>query len=663
MATKQIAVSDVIPSEEDQKRIIKYLTGEVYDVEGNAARAELIERVDKWRRQREAIPAEKFKNFPWENASNVEPPLAMINTNGIYSKYRMSMTMRNPLWKIKTFQSNLNRIDQAKALEGFIDALAESKYHMNMRRTLRTLLYDTVSLGNQAVKVPWMVDKRKYGVGEGARVITRVNSPRVIPMRFEDYMTRSFWANSQDAPWVGHRIYLFEHELLQRENAGIYYNIDQVLRRGDDEPDENYIRELERTGVYPNVASTEMYKIFETFLFYDVDGDGEMEDIKVWFDPVTQTILRAEFNDLGIRDWTNLRYFERPHQLYAIGIGWIMEQLQDEAYTLHNMRINGTLLSMLQMYVTKRGGGIPPGERFRPLKNIQVDDPSKDFLPIKFPDIGYGTLQAEMMTKQYADRATTLSDYAIGFENQAIGTRSTFAGTQFLAGQNQAIMEGNMEGFEDDFAQIGQILLYQCVRNKDEAMAIAEKIMDEKDLPLLEQALSIPLEELPESFSFYTNTTEINESEESRRQNMLSLTALYMQYGQQMIQLLQARNRFSQEGLLDPETDYVIKKLYVGATEMMSDVVEQLGNDDPERFVPYVDNFKMINEAMDKLRENQAILLGRMQHVRENERTMGAAEGAGGPAGEAAGAEGRGTALGNAEVLGGTIPEIATEGE
>jgi hypothetical protein len=528
VATNQIAVKDVIPSEEDQKRIVRYLTGELYDVENNASRAELIERVDKWRRQREALPAMKVKDFPWSNASNVEPPLAMINTNGIYSKYRVSMTMRSPLWKIKTFQSDLGKTDQASALERFIDALVESKYHMNMRKTLRPIIYDTISLGNQAVKVPWVTDRRKYGIGEGAKVITRVNSPRVLPIRFEDYMTRSFWDNSQDAPWIGHRIYLFEHELEQRANAGVYYDIDKVLKRGDDELDENYIKELERTGVYPDVSSTEMYKVFETFLFYDVDDDGEMEDIKVWFDPVTQTILRAEFNDLGIRDWTNLRYFERPHQLYAMGVGWIMEQLQDEAYTLHNMRINGTLLSMLQMYVTKRGGGLPPGERFRPLKNIQVDDPSKDFVPIKFPDIGYGTLQAEMMTKQYADRATDLPASAVGFENQALGTRDTASGTMFRAQQNQGIVEGNMEGFEDDFAQIGQILLYRCVANKEEAMRIAEKVMDEKDLPLLDQALSIPLEEIPESFSFYTNTTEIDESEDARRQNMLSLTALYI---------------------------------------------------------------------------------------------------------------------------------------
>jgi len=639
VAINQIAVSDVIPSEEDQKRIVQYLTGEVYEVEHNAARAELMERVDKWRRQREAIPESKVKDFPWEQASNVVPPLTLINTNGIYSKYRQSMTMRNPFWKVKTYLKKLDVIDQAGALERFIDALVESKYHMNFRKTLRPILYDMCSLGNQFVKVPWLVDKRKYGIGEGARTITRINSPRVIPIRFEDYMTRSFWNSSQDAPWIGHRIYLFEHELLQRENAGIYYNVDEILKRGDDEPDENYIRELERTGIHPNIASTEMYKIFETFLFYDVDGDGEMEDIKIWFDPVTQTILRAEFNDLGIRDWTNLRYFERPHQLYAMGIGWIMEQLQDEAYTLHNMRINGTLLSMLQMYVTKRGGGVPPGERFRPLKNIQVDDPSKDFLPIKFPDIGYGTLQAELMTKEYADRATGASDYMMGFENKAIGTRSTYSGTAFLAQQNQSQLEGNLEGPEDDLAEVGQIVLYQCIKHKEEAMEIASKIMDEQDLPLLDKALSVPVEDIPESFIFYTNTTEIDESEDSRRQNMLSLTALYMQYGQQVMQLLQARNRFAQEGLLDSETDYVIRKLYVGAT------------------------VKMINEAMDKLRENQAILLGRMQHVRENERAMGSPEGADQSAGSATGAEGRGTALGNAEIPGGALPEITTEGE
>ena len=245
-----------------------------------------------------------------------------------------------------------------------------------------------------------------------------------------------------------------EHELLQRQQQGIFNDLtEKVIARGTDDMDENRLETLKRMGIMPDQTSdTRLYALYSLNCFWDVDGDGFPEDVVLWFDPVTGSVLRSEFNDLGIRDYVRLPYFERPGELYAMGVGWMTEQLQDAFTALMNMYINGTMLAMLQMYVSRRGSGIAPNEIFRPLKNIIVDNPKEDFLPVKFPDMGYGTLQAQMMIKEMADRATGASDAMLGFENKATSARTTATGTMFLAQQGSRLFNSIRSGIDHALA-------------------------------------------------------------------------------------------------------------------------------------------------------------------------------------------------------------------
>jgi len=589
----EIKPSDVIPSEEDQKQIVEYLTNEIERVQKDVERKKLMDSVKKWRRQREARPEKEVQDFPWSNASNVVPPLAMSNTNGIYAKFRTSFKKRDPFWLFDAFDKEDKH--KIRVLQNFANLLFESKNHLNGRKMMRSILYDGVSLGTQFVKIPWKTEQwnfKRAAEGGGFEEVSkiRIDSPRFDPIRYEDFLTRPFWNDLQTAPWIATRSRLFEHQLTSRGRQGIYdpEMVDKVLKFGTASLDENLLDELKRTGIDPDITDTGLFEIDEVFTYFDVDGDSEVEDIKIWFHQPTQTILRVEFNDLGIRDVQDLRYFERPNQLYGMGVGWMIEHMQDESEAIHNMRINGIMLSLLQMYITKVGSGIAPNERFRPLKNIQITgDPSKDFIPVKFPDIGPSSIQAEMMAKEYGDRATAASDYMMGFESDAVSSRTTMGGTMFLAQQNQSVLEGILEGFEEDLAHAGTILVYQLANHRERAMEIAERLLPEADLELLEEALNIEIEDIPTRIGFRVSTAEIEESDEARRKNMLTGVQVYTAYAQQMIPLLQAMYG-EQSQQMAPQTKEAMAKIFVGSTNMMMDVLEGLGERDPERFLPYV---------------------------------------------------------------------------
>lgn len=586
------AEGDIFRSEEQRGAVLDELLEGYHRVVTDGERERFLSKLQKWRRQREARPEQEEKDFPWKGASNVVPPVALQNTNGIYSMLKRSLAQRKPFFVVEPMdKADKSRTQLANSWATFLNALTESPDHINLRPANRTILYDLASLGTQFVKIPWMTRqwnfKRRNSDGTVDTITKTIQDcPAVIPLRLENLIIHSYWADLQRAPWVQEQVWMMEHELLQAQAQGLYNsNIDQVLNRSPDDITEERRRDLERMGFsVQDIYESDQYCIVEAHKFHDIDGDGVPEDIVVWYDPITGLDLRSEFNDLGIRPYVRLAYLDRPHEMYGMGTGWIIEPIQEEIEALHNMRIDGTMIGMLQMYVTRRGA-LPPNERFRPLKQIEVDDPQKDFLPVKFPDIGYGTLQAELMAKEYGDRSTMYSDYMAGFENRAVGTRGTASGTMFLAGQNQQNFTGAvMEGVEESYSEIGRLLTFQLIRNHERAINLLNLVGPEHHANI-KLVLSLNVEDIPQLFNFRVWTTDIEKTEDTKQRAMLMMFQLYMQYGQQIFQLLPI--------LADPKANVppVIKeaaaKFIVGGTKMMEEAFEGLGEHDAQRFLPY----------------------------------------------------------------------------
>jgi len=597
-----------ILTEDQEEEITRYLQTEIKDVEESGKRVDFLKRVDKWRRQREAQPKDKIKNYPWKGASNVTVPLALTNANGIFALLKSNLSRRIPFWQVETDDPNLK--DQAAALEKLIEVYTESRQHMSLRKKNNTILYDMASLGTQFVKIPWTVDewnfKRRGADGNLETVSKKVkNSPDLIPIRMEDFLTQAYWgADIQRAPWISHKIHLLKHELIQREAKGIFSNVDRVFETPGDDIDENREKELKRSGIEHNQqGDSTVYDIHEVYLYWDTDGDGIVEDLIIWFEPITGTILRVEYNDLGIRPIVRIPYFEIPGELYAMGTGWMTENLQDEIDTLHNMRIDGTHVSMLQMFVSRRGSGLGPNEEFFPLKHIMLDDPVNDFQVVKFPDLGYGTLQAELMSKEYADRATGSADAMMGFESKSAGTRATSSGTQFLAQQGSRVFNAISESVEDAYSEIGQIIVFQIIKNKNLFEDDINKLVPEGMIDSLKEVLKMKVEDIPGTFKFKVKTTDAEKTEDVRRQSILTLFQLYITGGEKLLQL--AGMIFSPQANLPQEVKDVAVKFYIGGTKLLDEIMEFFGEDDRSDFLPYIKNLEYMMETIDSMKDNQ----------------------------------------------------------
>jgi len=242
---------------------------------------------------------------------------------------------------------------------------------------------------------------------------------------------------------------------------------------------------------------------------------------------------------------------------------------------------------------------------------------------VKFPDIGYGTLQAELLAKEYGDRATMYSDAAAGFENKAQGSRATASGTMFLAGQNQQSFGGAvLEGVEESYAELGRLFTFQLIRYKDRSLQLLHLVPSEHH-DNIKQVLEMNVEDIPQMFNFKVWTTDIEKTQEAKQRAMIMMAQMYMQYGQQMFSILPILA--DPEAKVPPMIKEAAAKFITGGTALMEEIFKGLGEQDAQRFLPYVRDLEYILQQSEQKKNMQLEETIRRTNVRDNSGDMRAA--------------------------------------
>ncbi|MCK4827632.1 hypothetical protein KA005_68525, partial [bacterium] len=405
---------DIFQTEDIKEALMNYISTEVEEVTSDAGRTVRMQRNTIIKRQRLARPESETKSFPWDKASNVSPPLALQKTNAVVTRIMNKLMGKDPLIQ---YEGETPYKKHAEAITGFVQKLIESPYAIDLYAKLWTIVYETVSLGTEFVKVPFSTKRMKFkrisaeGGEEQVDQITKA-SPDVIHIPMEDFLTRPHWTDIETAPWVGVRYYKFRHELEALAAQGYYSNVDQIITETGNldvhKQDAQRLLGVEESG--GGSETNDLYEVFECNVFWDADGDGYAEDIIVHFEKNTKTLLRAEYNELGVRDYRRLPHVDIPGSLYGLGGGDIMIPLQDEAEALHNMRNDATQLAILPIVITSESSSFGAKQELYPGKFIKTPVPREDVIINKFPNVGPDALQAENYVKAYADEATGASD-------------------------------------------------------------------------------------------------------------------------------------------------------------------------------------------------------------------------------------------------------------
>jgi len=596
--------SDIFKDAATKTAILEYVCSEILDVRDGADRKTLEERWERYRRLRRAKPESETRSSPWKKSANVMPPLTAQKVNTIFAKEIAAFATKKPPVTVQAM--NLADADKAESLGRFFKGLAESRNGLNMPKNMQTIFYEQVSMGVHFVKVPFLIDKwafkRTGDAGSEQVTYTRHQGPAIVSIRLEDLFTRPYWKDLQRAPWVAVRYRYFKHELEQQAAMGAFdlEKVTGVFSVPLTEYDENTLSTLNSAGVEVGSLGAQEpnreYEIYECNVFWDVDGDGIPEDIKLWVEPETKTLLRSEYNPLSIRDIEPVIYFDDPDVLYGVGVCEMTDAMQEEVSTLHNMRLDGTHLAMLKLWFARRGSGLTD-EEFTPFKVMELDDPLADLRPVDFPDVAPSCLSGEMIAREYADKVTGASDYMAGFNDKTVGSGATLGGTMYLAQQSNSILNSILQNAELSISNIYQIAFYQCVANK-EKMDLS--FLDPDDAANVMEILSMEVEEIPTKFRFMVKATDISKTDDARKQNFLAMSQMYSIYGEKALQVISLMQQAQ-----DPMQKELLMKLLCGSTDFMAKMIEFFDVGDPKDYLPYLDFLKLQLKAYDDLRIEQ----------------------------------------------------------
>ncbi len=600
--------SDVL-DEKGKRYLEEYLKTEIEDVRDGSDRSDRIERLGRYRRLRLAIPEFPTTSEPWEGASNVVTPITLYRTNTITAKLIAMYSTKRPFWSCVSDDPKYEA--NAVAVSRWANAQARGSYKLNVDRVNREIFYDVVSLGTQFVKVPWLVERWQTKVRDaasGQAVPTeRVthNGPAIVPLRIEDFFCRSIFDDLQKAPWVGNRWWLTDADLKGKGSRGVYENIEQVQRFYAQELPETVANELELLGFSSQLATaheeTRLYPVYEVYVRYDADGDGVPEDIKIWFEVESGTILRSEVNFLGARDIVPIRYLRIPGLLYGVGVPELLEQYQTAGDFFFNHRANNMQMCLTPAYQRRSGSSALKRQKVTPgiILDVEMID---DIRPFVTPDLSASSYQAEALVRDYADRASGANDPMSGYADTTMKSGADVGSLLFLAQQGNSVMNSIYDGIQQDYNEIGQLVLMQAVVNKD---LVDMEGVPEEDRALLQEVLDMPVETLPTAFAFRMETADLSRTDEAKRTNLAAAAGLLQQYGSQAMQLAGVIDNPQAQSM--PTTLETALSLYIGSTTFVQEALELMQIPNSKELMPSVARQKEMLDGLKASAESGGI--------------------------------------------------------
>lgn len=612
--------NEVFRSDDDRAECVTYLLDELE--RSKSERSEREARWAKWRRQRKAQPKNPTASYPWDGASNLEAPDAMSTTNVTFAQMKGRYSTLDPLFHVTASKDAYK--EHSQAIADLVNYCALSKDQMNMRKHNNTIIKDTVSLGNQIGDVYWKVDKVKYNRQGEEIELTTHDGPAFLPYRLEDFFVRSFVTDINNAPWYGLGTNYYKHELERLQQNGFFVKVEDILDSPVTSIDDNKEDQNKAEGDERDFSGEGQYYVLKFSVFWDVDKDGVSEDITVWIEPETETVLREEYNELGFRSAQHFPYVTEPYEFYAQGIGSMIEQMQESLTSSTNMAMNSAHLNSLQVILTRQGTQLA-GQKWKPMSVQECESPAEDVRVLNFPDV---TQSANIMAenaRQNIIRSTGVNYAMAGLPDMVMKSRFSPTGYDQQASTGASFLELMSKNFDDAYSELGKKIFYLTLAYKDRTREVLFPKFPEKTQNLLEEVFKLSEQDIRDVFGFNVAITPMDETDEAKQQKTIMLNSLYSAYIQQMIGVvMQLSNPQSPQPLKD-----LLIRASIGYSEMMQKQIEELSSMNPQLVTMYVEDMKLMVQMMDQQKNEMLAQAKEQVNAQMEQSGQGTMEGTG----------------------------------
>ena len=377
---------------------IEFMRQEIWRVSGLRQPLE-----QKWRDWLELYRApfdvRAVKTFPYEGASNVRYPFAMMSVNPILANEMQVLHATDNLWTLSPL--NAEWVPTSKPLQDYLEFV--DRHVLHMWDVNKKALLEKLKLGTAIYKVGWEFrQNRTTGYDQTlnrTRFIRTLNRPVVDHVSLANfYIPPEANAIDADEPagaqWVAEKMRM-RPAVLKAKSVGqapMYPNydkeaVDRVLTYTEvaSTEHEQKKRELDRIG--DGYSSAQEIEIYEIHARFDTTGDGMEDDVIVTMHVKSGEILQAMYNPYahGKRPYHKVGFIPGDG-FYDIGVCEMSEVWQSTISEMLNTSIDKARLANAPMIAFKEGANILPNEPIYPTKAWPMQDPKNDIAPFFLTD-------------------------------------------------------------------------------------------------------------------------------------------------------------------------------------------------------------------------------------------------------------------------------------
>ena len=446
-----------------------YISQQLEDAE--RGQGELIKKITDWNLRYNGFREPKV--YPYEGCANLAIPMTRWLTDTVVVRSLDIINSEKKVWIIEAKKKEF--IDIARQLENALDWWQRSIVHF--RRKVYPALLQCIKIGKGIVKIEFVRRKKtitryaskeeaadksikKYVTADGRKV---VKVPKIIyegcdifPIDRQDFIISADAATIEQADIVGFRFPSTTEEIKYKIKKGLYLKEAEAIGT-EAQPDE---KQDKAAAEHKDVTAGSYEKpwLRELWLKYDVDGDGEADDIVVTYHKDTGTICRCIYNPMfyGFRPFKDFTFYPVEYSFDGDGTCGILEHLQAEMDSVHNQRIDRmNQINNLQYII---GPGMAEDQDFKvhPGKQWKADDIETAMREVRWSDVLPSSFNEEGLLNSYAEKSVGVTPGVMGLPSS---DRPVFRETAMNLQEANKKFKLGIENIFRDIEEIGMTVL------------------------------------------------------------------------------------------------------------------------------------------------------------------------------------------------------------
>jgi len=563
----------------------------------------IVKNLRKWQKYYKGVRDEK--GYPYEGTANVAIPVTRSDADAIFVRIYDALTnkRKNFLMKPKGVADESKKA-YFKTLETAFEHYLRNV--LNFRERIRPAVLQGVKTGTGILRLVYETKNQcyyryanaqdledpsvdKYKPESGDLMVKETSlvfrGPNVYPVPREDFIISSDATSIKNAYMVGMAFTLRKPQLILRGKKDIYIKANVEKCTPQYTVDETKQDRAEAHGGHiEKTKYEEPYKLWELWFSFDVDNDGEEDDIVVTWNHESGVILNAIYNPMfyGYRPFADLRGNQIEYTYDGEGVCEILEAIQEEIDAIHNLRLDRLAQINLPVTLVRQGLGLKDF-KLTPGKTWVIDENLEEAIRIiNFPDVYFSLDREEDRLVAYGDRSVGITQNVLG---NSTAERPVAKETLINVEEANKKFKSWTESFRGGLLELGYMLLemfaqyqpsYTYTDESGKSMSVPMPMGNIRDL------LDLDLEVSSEQMNM-----------EVRREMNIAKYQILSDYMTKMAGMVQA--------FVDPMQNSEMKKFIlevnnIGST-VLNAVMEDFDERSPEAIVP--DMNKILNVEQD----------------------------------------------------------------